>query len=304
MSGAARTAVLSGSEGWTEAKLIHRLHSDPRTPRAADLLWNRTPRLYAPLDALGARNLLGLIYLQSDDRASFKHPERDPQDERIIRMGRMVELLKAPVHYWTEETMAAADTLPDPPPAEPGVHAWFWDPLPVDHGECENEKCEFRVFLLGVWAFTRADSIAGVIELSMAVHVRPDGVLYQPDFLEHEGRDIEFVRKRLAFLDTSAAVLTQTQGTRQERRALERHGHAPESVSVVTLRRVAEDAATRGSAGQHVDWQHRWWVRGHWRDQPVGPMRSARRLTFVHPHVKGPDDKPLAAKTKLYQVTR
>ena len=64
-------------------------------------------------------------------------------------------------------------------------------------------------------------------------------------------------------------------------------------VRVVRLRELAH--AERASEGPGVprDWSHRWVVSGHWRNARVGPGRSERRLVWVNPYVKGPDDKPL-----------
>ncbi len=38
----------------------------------------------------------------------------------------------------------------------------------------------------------------------------------------------------------------------------------------------------------------RWVVRGHWRNQPYGPERALRRLTWIEPHWKGPEGAPAA----------
>ena len=53
---------------------------------------------------------------------------------------------------------------------------------------------------------------------------------------------------------------------------------------------------TRPPGGDHrvVEWTHRWIVKGHWRQQAWGPGRQYRRPTWISPHIKGPDDKPLA----------
>jgi hypothetical protein len=61
-------------------------------------------------------------------------------------------------------------------------------------------------------------------------------------------------------------------------------------VRLLTWRRKAGDA---GGQQSDVDWSHRWWVSGHWRRQPCGPGRRERRLTYIAPHIKGPEDKPL-----------
>lgn len=84
--------------------------------------------------------------------------------------------------------------------------------------------------------------------------------------------------------------------TRPERRRTQRAGIDPAvaDVRVVTLRRLHRtESAPAAGTPEHVEWSHRWLVAGHWRWQRVGAGRSQRRLTYVRPHVKGPDDKPL-----------
>lgn len=51
-------------------------------------------------------------------------------------------------------------------------------------------------------------------------------------------------------------------------------------------------------------WTHRWLVHGHWRWQPHGPGRTLRRLTYIRPHVKGPDDLPLRVPTRVNSWVR
>ena len=44
-----------------------------------------------------------------------------------------------------------------------------------------------------------------------------------------------------------------------------------------------------------MDWSCRWLVRGHWRQQPCGAGHAERRPTWILPHLKGPERKPLKA---------
>lgn len=71
------------------------------------------------------------------------------------------------------------------------------------------------------------------------------------------------------------------------------------TVQVVTLRKLhrTESAPTDEHASR--DWTHRWLVAGHWRWARVGVGRTERRLTYVRPHVKGPEDKPLRVPTRV-----
>ncbi|WP_075734819.1 hypothetical protein [Corynebacterium phocae] len=74
-----------------------------------------------------------------------------------------------------------------------------------------------------------------------------------------------------------------------------------DTVQYITLRRLAQDTTeTPGHEGR--EYQHRWLVRGHWRQQRVGPGRKFRRPTYVAPHIKGPEGAPL--KTERVNIWR
>lgn len=66
------------------------------------------------------------------------------------------------------------------------------------------------------------------------------------------------------------------------------------------LRLATPDRAT--SSGGTRDHDHRWMVRGHWRLQPHGPGRTLRRLQWIDPYVKGPDDAPLDVRPTIWKA--
>ncbi len=74
-------------------------------------------------------------------------------------------------------------------------------------------------------------------------------------------------------------------------------------VQVVRLRRPHTEGTGEGSTSGR-EWAHRWIVDGHWRWQACGPRHSERRLIYVGPYVKGPDDKPLKPRTKVHSWVR
>jgi hypothetical protein len=89
---------------------------------------------------------------------------------------------------------------------------------------------------------------------------------------------------------------------RSTKRRLERM-KIPPQVSVITLRRPANPHQhADGESG--VQWQHRWMVRGHPRWQACGPGRSERKLIWVNPFWKGPEDAPIKQTSKVYRVAR
>jgi hypothetical protein len=78
------------------------------------------------------------------------------------------------------------------------------------------------------------------------------------------------------------------------------------TVRVIALRkrRLKEDAPTTEPHGDK-HWTCQWVVSGHWRNQPYGPGRVLRKLVYVNPYVKGPDELPLREATpKVYAVMR
>lgn len=64
-------------------------------------------------------------------------------------------------------------------------------------------------------------------------------------------------------------------------------------VTIVDLRRLAERAHEPDDGDRSREYLHRWYVRGHWRQQPVGPARSERRPTWISGYIKGPAGAPL-----------
>jgi hypothetical protein len=51
--------------------------------------------------------------------------------------------------------------------------------------------------------------------------------------------------------------------------------------------------SSQAKGERHVEWTHRWIVKGHWRQQAYGPKRQFRRPVYISSHIKGPDDLPL-----------
>lgn len=71
------------------------------------------------------------------------------------------------------------------------------------------------------------------------------------------------------------------------------------TVQVVTLRKLHRTESAPSDEHATRDWHHRWLVAGHWRWARVGVGRTERRLVYVRPHVKGPEDKPLVVPTRV-----
>lgn len=101
-------------------------------------------------------------------------------------------------------------------------------------------------------------------------------------------------------LATTTRVAPDRATRRRMARAKER---PPEFLRVVTLRRMEEARAKDGAHG-NVDWQWRWAVRGHWRNQ-FHPSTGLHSPVFIEAYVKGPDAAPMKPDTlKLFVARR
>ena len=86
-----------------------------------------------------------------------------------------------------------------------------------------------------------------------------------------------------------------------------RRNAKPHDVTVVNLRRaMAEqghsDLGDDATESERRSYSHRWLVSGHFRNQAYGPGHSLRKVIWIPPHLRGPEDAPLG-KT-VYRAIR
>lgn len=110
-----------------------------------------------------------------------------------------------------------------------------------------------------------------------------------------------YLRATWTLMQQTLADTSEHHPPRGLRRRMQRAGQdEPSSVTVITLRRRAGHGERQG---QPVDWSHRWVVSGHWRRQ-WHPSLQRHRPVWIADHIKGPDDKPLVVKDKVYAWRR
>lgn len=116
--------------------------------------------------------------------------------------------------------------------------------------------------------------------------------LLRPKVLVSVTEDRRFIAAFFALIHQQGlAHMQRVEPTRTVRRQQARAGYDDSTVKLVTLRRLTyTDSSDDSEARQYT---HRWIVNGHWRNQPYGPGRTQRRLTYIAPHIKGPADAPL-----------
>lgn len=77
---------------------------------------------------------------------------------------------------------------------------------------------------------------------------------------------------------------------------------------IVHVRPKSKRPERTEESGREIDWSHRWWRRGHWRQTAkLGKNREGvycvEGFTWVSEHEVGPDDKPLIRKTRIVDET-
>jgi len=105
-----------------------------------------------------------------------------------------------------------------------------------------------------------------------------------------------FLRDRIALTETQPAPKASYR--RWERAT----GKPPEDIVVITLRRPTSKKPEDANVAA-IDWTHQWVVDGHWRNQWY-PATQRHRPKWIAAHIKGPEDKPLVVKERIYAWTR
>lgn len=116
----------------------------------------------------------------------------------------------------------------------------------------------------------------------------------------------KFIMAAAAWLAQKIVVETEERAERHRRKEFHRvTARQLDAVKVVHMRRAEyrHIGSTPNESGREYSCQ--WTVDGHWRLARVGVGRTERRLTYVHPYVKGPDGKPFRVpRGKVIAVDR
>jgi len=109
-------------------------------------------------------------------------------------------------------------------------------------------------------------------------------------------------------MSQSIVEQSKEKGDRAQRRRLERE-NCPTEVVVIQFRKrkYYNERGEETEESKKIDWSHRWLVGGHWRWQPYkDPISKGeiKKRIWINPYVKGPEDKPLVMKDKIYVLAR
>lgn len=112
----------------------------------------------------------------------------------------------------------------------------------------------------------------------------------------------------LIMSQTLTEVTKHKPENRAQRKRIERENLPSEFVVVQFRKRRYISADTDETQEESaVEWSHRWIVGGHWRWQPYkDPVSKGviKKRIWISPYVKGPEDKPLVAKSKVFVLAK
>ncbi|WP_454232298.1 hypothetical protein [Mycolicibacterium fortuitum] len=259
--------------------------------------------------------------------------------EAIDEMAAEAEALQASDMYWVTRDMVdlvveAAEGLPEwtPSIAAPSPHGlmcWAKPAGYVPYGQALNYDLD--VPWDAVFWRTRPDGVMQIVPASRLTKnqelLEPFGVktplwaahtlVLNPEAIRSEEsagsseahRFVSVVGAAWLLMGQPGVAGTRTVGDpvsrNTESAAAGKTPTAASTVTLVDLRRPVEsghDGKEKSKSGR--EFQQRWWVGPHWRQQPCGPGRSQRKPVFIAPYVKGPEDKPLVAKERVNVLRR
>lgn len=99
------------------------------------------------------------------------------------------------------------------------------------------------------------------------------------------------------------ALVSGQRGDRASERRIRRYSDMDNEVQVIELRRPVARKAIDDPFAEAPVWSHQWIVDGHWRWQYYPSLDSHRQI-WIAPYVKGPEDRPLIIKDKVYKLKR
>jgi hypothetical protein len=135
---------------------------------------------------------------------------------------------------------------------------------------------------------------------------RRDEIDYNIQIFDNEHTSgLDPVMAALEFMNLPIVRKEEAKPPRCERRRLEKEGKpSKETYSMIALRRTPPPNKSIPSNGEHhMDYNCQWMVSPHWRNQWYASLQEHKPI-FIHPYLKGPEDKPLKSSRSIYGVIR
>lgn len=151
--------------------------------------------------------------------------------------------------------------------------------------------------------FLRWD-LGETVDAALAKQVDAQSFGHYATMAQDGSKSIKLFASAIAFIRQRVLVTTRQRADNRSAARFADAGGKVREVAIVLLRRAGPPRVPGDEQGEPVAWSCRWWVAGHWRQQPCGEDRAERRPTWIPPHIKGPEDKPIKTTPRLFAVIR
>lgn len=143
------------------------------------------------------------------------------------------------------------------------------------------------IFSSMIWRWGESRTSEAELKAKMALPTNQ-----YPEFNKSQTLCRRWILAFLSFINQRLLVASPRHVTeRSARRRIAKWGPDPPTVRVIVLRKQDRNRSSEPTP-EEMNWSCQWVVRGHWR-QHWFPSVRAHKALWIHPHVKGPENKPL-----------
>jgi hypothetical protein len=306
-----RLKIVSDCKDWTQALLETVEHRIERP----ELEWEDVPRLLHQLQYFFADSQRPVTLLNGwADKPEVFGRRSSPRIRKAIRNG-----YERAAEIWvssdiTKTIIHAADSFPDTWHLEPS-DVTFAEGFAVLQDQFAGEDWHGQNMCLSaiMWHPYIIDDQPGVLCWLHAYvdhKVKNFPALYPgwPQWIPFGAtEDTDPVRKLCAafLLMIGQPLVAQERNEPTGKKKAKRNSKPVKSVISLVLRRTKHEHSAQDKEGEgaRVDWQYRWIVNAHWRNQWY-PSEKRHRTILIGSFVKGPEDKPLKVTEKVYKWIR
>lgn len=176
----------------------------------------------------------------------------------------------------------------------------------VDSGEKLNKSSRGKQSF-NTWSYFgihQSDKLCDKVEQLEETYSKDDSCRYveSEKFQMHE---LRWIYTTLHLMAQRLAITVHQDTDRATKRRAAREGKVVcDHIEVISLRKMEADRQREvGDNSEKIDWQWRWSVTGHWRNQYFSASKTHKQV-WIEGYIKGPDDKPLKQMSEKLFVAR
>jgi hypothetical protein len=152
--------------------------------------------------------------------------------------------------------------------------------------------------------FSLTRDIDGITGAGRRDHYIPGAGVVDEDLVADAAQDLLSVVGATWLLMSQPRIVEESDPAQVAVRIRDREtGRRQKSLVRVSIRTLTQRSASGPGKHRRGQATSRWWVRGHWRQQPWGKNRALRKPIFIAPHTAGATDAEIDSRPQV-QVWR